>query len=263
MRYEDIIFEKENEIAKITINRPKVYNAVRPQTFIEMVEAFEEIIVNGGIRVVVLTGAGKNFCSGGDLNWEKEFKECGRSPDQRKMILKTSMLGWMMRNCGVPIIAAVRGYCVGGGNELNMLCDLTIASETAKFGQAGPKVGSSPIWWATQMLPRVVGEKKAREICMLCRLYAAEEAERMGLVNKVVPDDQLEVEVERWCEEIMRMSPTAIRITKTSLNFESEMLEPSLTHGHLILSFMHGTEEFKEGVTAFLEKRKPNWKPFI
>ena len=227
-----------------------------------MVQAFEEIIVDGGCRVVILTGAGKNFCSGGDVSWEKEFEHKGISSDQRCMVLKTSMLGWMMRNCGIPVIASVRGYCIAGGNELNMLCDLTIASENAKFGQAGPKVGSSPIWWGNQMLPRVVGEKKAREICMLCRVYTAQEAEKMGWVNKVVPDDQLEAEVEKWCQEIMEMSPTAIRVTKTNLNFESDMLEASINHGHLVLSFLHGTEEFKEGCTAFLEKRKPNWKPF-
>ncbi len=263
MEFEDIIFEKKGRVAWITLNRPGVMNAVRTQTFVDLVDAFEEIMVDGGYRAVVLTGAGGHFSAGGDLAWEKEFESGGGTKDQRLLGIKCSHLGWLMRNCGIPVIAMVRGYCYAAGNEINMLCDFTIASENAYFGQAGPRVGSAPIWWATQMMPRVVGEKKAREVCMLCRRYPASEAEQLGWVNKVVPDDQLEAEVEKWCEEIARMSPTALRITKTNINFESEMLAPSLTHGGMVLSFVQGTPEFREGVTAFMEKRKPDWEKFM
>lgn len=263
MVYKDIIVEKKGRVAWITLNRTKVMNAVRTPMFVELVDAFEQIMTDGGCRVVVITGAGGNFSAGGDVSWEKEFESGARSKDQRLMEIKCAQLAWFMRNCGIPIIAMVRGYCIAAGNEINMLCDLTIASEKSYFGQAGPRVGSSPIWWSNQMLPRVIGEKKAREVCMLCRRYSAKEAEKMGWVNAVVPDDQLEAEVEKWCDELMGMSPTALRITKTNMNFESEMLQPSLTHGALVLGFVQGTPEFKEGMSAFLEKRKPDWEKFM
>ncbi|MEM3112487.1 MAG: enoyl-CoA hydratase-related protein [Candidatus Anstonellales archaeon] len=264
MEYQDILFEKKGRVAWITLNRPKVMNALRTQTFIELVDCFEQIIIDGGYRVIVLTGAGGNFSSGGDVSWEKEFESGGMiTRDQRTMYMKCGLLAWLMRNCGIPIIAMVRGYCIAAGNEINMLCDFTIASEKSYFGQAGTKIGSSPVWWSTQMLPRTIGEKKAREVCMLSRRYTAQEAERMGWVNKVVPDDQLEAEVEKWCEEIMKLSPTALRITKLNINFESDLLQPSLTHGAAILSFVQGTPEFREGVSAFLEKRKPDWEKFM
>ena len=151
------------------------------------------------------------------------------------------------------------GYCIGGGNELNLLCDVTIASEKAVFGQAGPKVGSAPLWYGTQMLPRIVGEKKAREIIFWCRKYSAAEAERMGLVNKVVKDEELEEEVRKWCDEIRFMSPQAIKLSKISMNFESDLLYPSVIHGLNMLILTYGTDEFREGMSAFLEKRKPDY----
>ena len=168
----------------------------------------------------------------------------------------------VMRGCGKPVIARVRGFAIGGGNELNLLCDLTIASEDSTFGQAGPKMGSVPIWWGTQLLPRVIGEKRAREVVMLCNRYTAQEAFEMGWINKVVPVDELDAAVDEWCQRLLELSPQALRVAKLSLNFESDQLWPSVLHGYQMISFIHGTEEFHEGTQAFLEKRKADFARF-
>src|SRR5512140_1667122 len=179
--YQDILYEKNDGVARITINRPKVLNAFRFETIDDLADAFRDVSVDPDIGVVVVSGAGKNFSSGGDVNMEAGFDESAA----RKLYDRCLLLSTVMRNLGRPIIAAVRGYCIGGGNELNMLCDLTIAEESAKFGHTGPRVGSVPIWYGTQMLCLTVGDKKAREIVYLCRLHDATEAARMGMVNKV------------------------------------------------------------------------------
>jgi dihydroxynaphthoic acid synthetase len=257
--YEDILYEKKDGIARITINRPKVYNAFRDQTIDEMIDAFEDANGDESVGVIVLSGAGgKAFCTGGDVKWEGEFNPAGG----RALFRRIMKLSHAMRNNGKPVIAAVRGYCIGGGNELNLLCDLTIATENSKFGQAGPKMGSVPVWYGTQMLPRVLGEKRAREMVYLCHQYTAREALQMGLVNKVVPDDQLEEAVGKWCRELLEKSPQALRIAKISMNFESDMLYPSVVHGFNMISMAHGTEEFQEGCRAFTEKRKPDFNQF-
>lgn len=251
--YRDILFEKGEGVARITINRPKVYNAFRFETIEELLDAFENSAGDDEIGVVVLSGTGKNFSTGGDINMEVDFDASAG----RKLSTQCLKLSSVMRNLGKPVIAAVRGYCVGGGNELNMLCDLTIAEEGAKFGQTGPRVGSVPIWYGTQMLCLTVGDKKAREIVYLCKLYDAADAERMGWINKVVPRGELDKEVDRWCREILSKSPQAIRVAKLSINHVSDLLHPSVTGGMAMLSFLHGTDEFREGMKAFLEKRPP------
>lgn len=257
--FQDILYGKEAGAATITINRPAVYNAFRNQTLDEMTDAFEDAARDESVGVIVLTGAGgKAFCTGGDVKEEDAFDSVKGRAHHRRLL----RLAEVIRNCGKPVIAAVRGYCVGGGNSLMLLCDLTIATEGSKFGQVGPKMGSSPLWWSTQLLPRLVGEKKAREIVMLCRQYTAAEAERMGWINKVVPDEQLEVEVAQWCRELLEKSPQALRIAKMSLNSESDQLWGAVAHGLGLLAFAHSTEEFHEGTAAFLEKRKPNWQKF-
>ncbi len=255
MKFENIVFEKKGHTAMIAINRQKVYNAFNYDTICDLHRAFEDAIDDSSIRVIVLTGKGDHFSTGGDINWEKDF-DINKG---KEMISKCISLSNTMRNGGKPIIAAVRGYCIGGGNELNLLCDVTIASEKAVFGQAGPKVGSAPLWYGTQMLPRIVGEKKAREIIFWCRKYSASEAEKMGLVNKVVKDEELEEEVRKWCDEIQFMSPQAIKLSKVSMNFESDLLYPSVIHGLNMLILTYGTDEFQEGMSAFLEKRKPDY----
>lgn len=254
--YRDILYEKGDGVARITINRPKVRNAFRLETVDDLIKAFEDASDDPDIGVVVLTGAGNNFSSGGDVKMEAAFDPS----TGRKLYSRCLQLSALMRNLGKPIVAAVRGYCVGGGNELNMLCDLTIAEESAKFGHTGPRVGSVPIWYGTQMLSLTVGDKKAREIVYLCKLYDAAEAARMGWVNKVVRDGELDAEVNTWCKELLKKSPQAIRIAKLSINHISDMMYPSIVSGIEMLALLNESDEFKEGMNAFLEKRPPNFR---
>ena len=167
-----------------------------------------------------------------------------------------------MRNCGKPVIAAVQGYCLGAGNELNLFCDITVAAENALFGQVGPKVGSAPIWGATQILPRVVGEKRAREMIFRSRRYTAREACEMGLVNEVVPLDSFEGALREWCRDLLDRSPQALRLAKLSLNYAVDAMLPSFLAGAEMLAQIAGGEEQREGADAFLEKRAPDWSRF-
>lgn len=259
MNFEDIIYEKTGGIAKITINRPEVLNALRRQTYEEMIEAFTDAADDPEIGVMVLTGAGdRAFSSGGDVKGQKT-----RTVDAGRSHLKVFLgLAAAMRNSGKPIIAAVNGYAIGGGHELHLMCDLTIASDQAVFGQVGPRVGSVPILGATQLLPRLVGEKKAREIIFLCHRYSAAEALEMGLINKVVPHDELEMATAEWCEELLDKSPTSLRIAKSVMNHGSDLDYHSYIEGIELLAATYGTEENLEGVNAFLEKRSPNYRKF-
>ncbi len=258
MNFKDIIYEKKGPIATITINRPKRYNAFTEETIEEMTAAFQDVENDGSIGVAVLTGIGKNFSTGGDVNMENEYTPA----IGRRICKKILMLSTVMRNNAKPIIARVKGYSIGGGNELQILCDMTLASEEARFGQAGPKIGNVPVWYATQMLQGIVGEKKAREICLLCYQYSAQEACDMGLINKVVAQDKLDEEVEAWCQRALSMSPNALRVAKVSLNYASDLLYGGVAHGIEMVYGLHGSEEFKEGTQAFLDKRKPDFSQF-
>ena len=260
MDYTDLLYTSAGGVATITINRPDRYNAFRLKTVEELIHAFEAADAEVDVGVIVLTGTGdKAFCTGGDVAGEAEFTPHNAWMFNRRLL----NLSTIMRNTGKPIIARINGWCVGGGNELNMLCDLSIASERAKFGQAGSRVGSVPIWYGTQMLPRVVGEKRAREIVMLCHNYSSADAERMGWINRVVAHEQLDEAVAEWCGELLQKSPTALLIAKLSLNFDSDTLYPSVVHGFRLLNLgLHGSPEQKEGMKAFLEKRKPDFQPF-
>jgi dihydroxynaphthoic acid synthetase len=259
VQYTDILYGVEDGVATITINRPEKRNAFRAETLDELAEAFKAAESDRNVGVIVLTGAGdKAFCAGGDISWEEESDAAGAHQLARRSV----NLAMIMRSCGKPTIARVRGFAVGGGNELNLLCDMTIASEDSTFGQAGPKMGSVPVWWGTQLLPRVVGEKRAREIVMLCLRYSAAEALEMGWINKVVPADELDAAVDEWCQRLLELSPQALRVAKLSLNFESDQLWPSVLHGYQMISFIHGTDEFHEGTQAFLEKRKPDFAQY-
>jgi naphthoate synthase/2-ketocyclohexanecarboxyl-CoA hydrolase len=259
MTYTDIIYTVADSVATITINRPEKRNAFREETLDELIDAFSTAEADRGVGVIVLTGAGdKAFCSGGDIAWEDASDPTGAARLNRR----TSNLSLIMRGCGKPVIARVRGYAVGGGNELQMICDLTIASEDSKFGQAGPKMGSVPVWWGTQLLPRIVGERRAREIVMLCEPLTADEAQRIGLINKVVPADELDDAVDAWCQRLLSLSPQALRVAKLSLNFESDQLWASVQHGQQMINFIHGTAEFHEGTQAFLEKRPADFAKF-
>ncbi len=256
MNFEDIIYEKDNGIARITINRPKVMNAFRAQTCEEMILAFRDASDDDEIGVVILAGAGdRAFCTGGD-NSSKDGGYGGRGI----VGLPIEELQSALRDIRKPVIAKVQGYAIGGGNVLATLCDLTIASEKAQFGQVGPKVGSVDPGWGTAYLARIVGEKKAREIWYLCRRYTAQEAAAMGLVNKVVPPEQLDAECNAWAREILEKSPTAIAIAKRSFNLDSEHIRASGAYGFEALALFYKTAEAKEGSRAFAEKRKPDFR---
>ena len=258
MQYEDILYEVKNGAAWITINRPDKYNAFRGQTCEELIKAFNRAGWDKSIGVIVLTGAGdKAFCTGGDQSAHE-----GQYDGRGTIGLPMEDLHSIIRDVPKPVIARVPGFAIGGGNVLCTICDFTIASDKAVFGQVGPKVGSVDPGFGTAFLARVVGEKKAREIWYLCRRYSAQEALDMGLVNAVVPHDQLDAEVERWVAEIMEKSPTAIAIAKRSFNMDSESIRGIAGMGMYALSMYYDTDESKEGGIAFKEKRKPDFRKF-
>ncbi|WP_217925220.1 enoyl-CoA hydratase-related protein [Miltoncostaea oceani] len=257
--FEDILYEVAGGRATITINRPDRLNAFRSQTIRELAEAFEAAADDEAVGVIVFTGAGdRAFCVGGDV------RDPTRTLAQKRALHHLhDRLGLAIRNNGKPIVVKVRGYCIGGGNELNVLCDLTITGESGRFGQAGPKIGSAPLWWGCQLLPATVGEKKAREILYLTRQYTAEEALQMGLVNKVVPDGDLDAEVDAWCDQILRRSPQGLRLAKIALNAQTDQLYGAVQHGLelVALNHVHGVEP-AEGIASFQEKRPADWRKF-
>lgn len=258
--YEDILFEQFETIAKITINRPHVYNAFRPKTNMEMLDAMSICRERGDIRVVVLTGAGdKAFCSGGDQN----VKASGGYVDEEGVPrLNVLDLHRAIRSIPKPVIAMVNGYSIGGGNVLQTICDLSIASDNARFGQTGPKVGSFDAGFGSSYLASCVGQKKAREIWYLCKQYTAEEALEMGLVNKVVPFDELEKEVVEWCRIISQRSPIAIRMIKRGLNAELDGQHGLMEFAGDATLLYYMMDEAQEGKNAFLEKRDPDFDKF-
>ncbi len=255
---EDVIYTAEHNVARITINRPEVYNAFRAQTCEELIEAFEAASWNRSVAVVVLSGAGdRAFCTGGD---QKSHAEAGSGYGGRGTIgLPVEQLHTAIRDCPKPVIARVQGFAIGGGNVLAALCDLTIASENAVFGQVGPKMGSVDPGYGTAYLARIVGEKKAREMWYLCRRYTAAEALAMGLVNVVVAADQLDAEVARWCDELIQRSPTAISIAKKSFNADTEHQRGIGALGMQSVALYYDTDESKEGGNAQREKRPPRF----
>lgn len=263
--YGDIIYEKMDGIAKITINRPEVRNAFRPDTVMEMYDAFADAREDQEIGVVLLTGAGPAkdrkyaFCSGGDQRIRADKGYVGKDGVPRLNVLDLQKL---IRSIPKPVIALVAGYAIGGGHVLHVVCDLTIAADNAVFGQTGPKVGSFDGGFGSSYLASIVGQKKAREIWYLCRQYNAEEAEKMGLVNKVVPVDKLEDEGVDWAREILQKSPLAIRVLKSAFNaaVDGQQGLQELAGNATLLYYM--TEEAQEGKKAYLEKRKPDFGKF-
>lgn len=258
--FKEILFEEYDHIAKITINRPRYRNAFTPLTVWEMSQAFSYCRETLGIRVVILTGAGdKAFCSGGDMHVKGRGGYVGQDGVPRLNVLDVQM---QIRRLPKPVIAMVNGYAIGGGHVLHVVCDLTIASENAIFGQTGPKVGSFDAGLGASYLARIVGQKKAREIWYLCRQYSAKEAERMGLVNKVVPQDKLEDETVAWCETIMERSPLAIRMMKAGFNAELDGQAGIQELAGDATMLYYTLDEAQEGGRAFLEKRKPDFDKY-
>ncbi len=260
LQFEDIRYEKAEGIAKITINRPECRNAFRPLTVQEMRNALQDARDDSSIGVVILTGEGElAFCSGGD---QKIRGDAGYSDGAGVERLNVLDFQREIRTCPKPIIAMVAGWAVGGGHVLHVMCDLTIAADNAKFGQTGPRVGSFDGGFGASYLARIVGQKKAREIWFLCRTYDATQALDMGLVNKVVPYEQLEIETVQWCREILEKSPLAIRCLKAALNADCDGQAglQELAGNATLLYYM--TEEGQEGRNAFVEKRKPDFGKF-
>ncbi len=259
--YKDIRFERtEDGVAKITINRPEVRNAFRPQTVHELKDAFEIARENPGVGVVILTGEGPDaFCSGGDQKVRGHAGYVGDDGVPRLNILDVQK---QIRQLPKPVIAMVAGYAIGGGHVLHVVCDLSIAADNARFGQTGPKVGSFDGGLGSSYLARIVGQKKAREIWYLCRQYDAQQALDMGLVNKVVPLSELEAETMQWAREILEHSPIAIRCLKAALNADcdGQMGLLDLAGNATLLYYM--SEEAKEGKQAYVEKRKPDFSKF-
>lgn len=258
--YEDIRYDKADGIAKITINRPEVRNAFRPQTVQEMSHALNDARDDETIGVIILTGEGdKAFCSGGD---QRVRGDAGYKDGKGVHRLNVLDFQRQIRTCPKPVIAMVAGYAVGGGHVLHVMCDLTIAADNAQFGQTGPKVGSFDGGYGASYLARIVGQKKAREIWYLCRLYNAQEALDMGLVNKVVPLKDLEKETVQWCREILAHSPLAIRCLKSALNADCDGQAglQELAGNATLLFYM--SEEGQEGRDAYLQKRKPDFGKF-
>ena len=258
--FEEILFEEYNHIAKVTINRPRYRNAFTPKTAWEMSHAFNYCREALDIRVVILTGAGdKAFCSGGDMNVKGHGGYIGTDGVPRLNVLDLQM---QIRRLPKPVIAMVNGYAIGGGHVLHVVCDLSIASENAIFGQTGPKVGSFDAGFGASYLARVVGQKKAREIWFLCRQYSAEEAGRMGLVNKVVPFDRLEDECIDWAETMIERSPLALRMMKAGFNAELDGQAGIQELAGDATMLYYTLDEAQEGGKAFLEKRKPDFDKY-
>ncbi len=259
--YRDIIYAKAVEgIAKITINRPEVRNAFRPETVQEMQRAFADARDDADIGVVVLTGQGREaFCSGGDQRVRGEGGYVGGDGVPRLNVLD---LQRQIRTLPKPVVAMVAGYAIGGGHVLHLMCDLTIAADNARFGQTGPRVGSFDGGYGAAYMARIVGQKKAREIWFLCRQYDAKEALAMGLVNRVVPYDELEAETVQWCREMLANSPIALRCLKAALNADCDGQAglQELAGNATLLYYL--SEEGQEGRNAYLEKRKPDFRKF-
>jgi naphthoate synthase/2-ketocyclohexanecarboxyl-CoA hydrolase len=224
---------------------------------VELIDAFDRAESDGDVGVIVLTGSGGNFCTGGDVGMENGF-----TADEGRRITRILMrLAEAVRGAGKPVIAMVRGWCVGGGNELCLMCDLALAAESARFAHTDSRLGSSPIWYGTQLLTQILGERRAKEIVLLGKTYTAEAAAEIGLINAQVPDAELESSVREWCETLLSNSPQAMRLSKVSINFEGDAALPSVRHGWETLHHFYDTDEFHEGTSAFLERRKPNFRP--
>jgi naphthoate synthase len=262
MEFKEIIYQKSKGVARITINRPEKLNAATQLTMQEMVQALSDAWVDSSIGVVVLTGSGdRAFCTGGD----QSIREAGGYAGTTALLpleVIWQQATQLIRSIPKPVIARVNGYAIGGGHVLQVACDLSIASETAQFGQAGPRVGSFDPGVGTGDLVRCVGMKRAKEIWYLCRRYTAREALAMGLVNCVVPPDKLDEEVDRWCQELLAKSPTALKMLKYAFHAEWDGIVGITNLGIGGLSLYYGTEEAMEGRNAFMEKRPPDFNKF-
>jgi naphthoate synthase len=260
LRFEDILYDQAEGIARITINRPRVHNAFRPETVRELIRAFAHAHADPQVGVVILTGAGRQaFCSGGDqrIRGSEGYRDA-----QGVEHLNVLDLQMQIRRLPKPVVAMVAGYAIGGGHVLHLVCDLTIAADNARFGQTGPRVGSFDAGLGAGLLARTVGLKKAKEIWFLCRQYSAAEALQMGLVNVVVPLERLEEETLAWCREMLQLSPTALRAMKAAFNADTDGLAGIQELAGNATALYYMSEEAQEGRDAWLEKRPPDFSRF-
>jgi naphthoate synthase len=259
--YEDIRYDLADGIAKVTIDRPEVRNAFRPETLIEVSDALERAREDTGVGVIVLTGEGPlAFCSGGDQRVRGDTGYVAGGAQLGRF--HVTDLHLQMRRTPKPIVAMVAGYAIGGGHVLHVVCDLTIAADNARFGQTGPKVGSFDGGYGAGLLANIVGPKKAKEIWFLCRQYDAQEALAMGLVNTVVPLDRLEEETVAWCREMLELSPFALRLLKASFNASEDGMAGLQQLAHDANLLFYASEEAREGREAYKDKRRPDFGKF-
>ncbi|MCF7979454.1 MAG: 1,4-dihydroxy-2-naphthoyl-CoA synthase [Chromatiaceae bacterium] len=258
--YQDILMHQAEGIAKISINRPEVRNAFRPETVLELIDAFHRAHLDPGVGVIILTGAGElAFCSGGDqrIRGDGGYRDAAGTEHLNVLELQRQI-----RSLPKPVVAMVAGYAIGGGHVLHLICDLSIAAENARFGQTGPKVGSFDAGFGAGQMVRTIGLKRAKEIWFLCRQYDAQEALQMGLVNRVVPIGELEATTVDWCRQMLRHSPTALRLLKAAFNADSDGLAGIQELAGNATGLFYQTAEAQEGRDAFLEKRAPDFGPF-
>lgn len=257
---EDVLYEVDRGLAWITINRPERLNSFRGRTVDELIKAFKMAWADRAVGVVALTGAGdRAFCAGGD---QKQRRETGDYGPTENGIFEVETLHRVIRDIPKPVVAAVNGLAIGGGHVLHVICDITIAADHAVFGQAGPRVGSFDAGFGSAYLARILGEKRAREVWYLCRQYSAETMERWGLVNAVVPGSELRTEVRRWADEMLAKSPTALKVLKHSFNADSESIAGLGSMAFDTLDLFVRSDEAKEGVDAFNERRAPDFSGY-
>ena len=258
--YEDILYHRAEGIARITINRPEVRNAFRPETVMELLDAFHRAHLDPEVGVVILTGAGElAFCSGGDQRVRGEGGYCDAAGTEHLNVLE---LQRRIRTLPKPVVAMVAGYAIGGGHVLHLVCDLSIAADNARFGQTGPKVGSFDAGYGAGLMARTIGLKRAKEIWFLCRQYDAQEALAMGLVNAVVPLAELEATTVDWCRRMLALSPTALRVLKAAFNADTDGLAGIQELAGNATGLFYQTEEAQEGRNAFLAKRPPDFSRY-
>lgn len=259
MHFEEIDYQKVGNTLTVKINLPDRLNALSEHGWQELADAFNAADSDGEIGVIVLTGAGdRAFCAGGYLAALTTFD----AESSRRMYRASARAFNAIRKARQPVIAGVNGYAIGGGNEIVIACDLAVASDRARFGQVGAKVGSVPVFGATNLAALNLGEKRAKETVMLCRQYTAAEALDLGWINKVVPHDELSAELGRWCEELLDKSPLYLELAKASSNVWWDLLQSAYSHGEQLLMRTAGSEQNLEGARAFMEKRKPNFRQF-
>ena len=257
---EDVLYEVDRGLAWITIDRPQRLNSFRGRTVDELIKAFKMAWADHAVGVVALTGAGdRAFCAGGD---QKQRQETGDYGPTESGIFEVETLHRVIRDIPKPVVAAVNGLAIGGGHVLHVICDITIAADHAVFGQAGPRVGSFDAGFGSAYLARILGEKRAREVWYLCRQYSAETMERWGLVNAVVPGSELRAEVRRWADEMLAKSPTALKVLKHSFNADSESIAGLGSMAFDTLDLFVRSDEAKEGVDAFNERRAPDFSGY-